>query len=192
MEVAAKKKRDVKKKSERRMSLEKFLQWSGQQEDAYKYEWTNGMVEKTKKMTTYEQAYIIDNLLRAFNKTKAYEVGGQILTELDCYLPDKKVRRPDLAFVSAEQLRSMKQGEFSLPAFMIEIISSYDQINRVKNKLQEYFDAGVKVVWHIFPSQKQVEVYTSPKEVKICTGEDVCSAAPVIADFELSVNTMFH
>ena len=43
-----------------------------------------------------------------------------------------------------------------------------DRINRVNNKLEEYFQAGMLVVWHIFPQQQLVYVYTSSIDVKIC------------------------
>ncbi|MEZ4905807.1 MAG: hypothetical protein R2822_30600 [Spirosomataceae bacterium] len=49
----------------------------------------------------------------------------------------------------------------------------------------------MQVVWPIYPENQVVYVYTSRKSVKICTDTDICSAAPVLPDFEISVNELF-
>jgi hypothetical protein len=37
-----------------------------------------------------------------------------------------------------------------------------------------------------------VKVYTSPRHVSICLGDDMCSAKPVLNDFEMPVNQIFE
>ena len=79
---------------------------------------------------------------------------------------------------------------------MLETISNNDQINQLEKKITEYFKAGaggvpLKVVWNVIPEQQVVYVYTSRKNVKVCTDDDICSAAPVLPDFEISVNELF-
>jgi hypothetical protein len=37
---------------------------------------------------------------------------------------------------------------------------------------------------------RQVHIFTSPKNVQICTDDDICSAKPVLDDFEISVNDL--
>jgi hypothetical protein len=43
----------------------------------------------------------------------------------------------------------------------------------------------------IYPENKTIHVYTSRKQVQICTDDDTCSAKPVLPEFELSVNSIF-
>jgi Uma2 family endonuclease len=74
---------------------------------------------------------------------------------------------------------------------LIEIISGSDNANKVEEKTAEYFKAGVKVMWLIYPENKTIHVYTSRKQVQICTDDDTCSAKPVLPEFELSVNSIF-
>jgi len=50
---------------------------------------------------------------------------------------------------------------------------------------------GVKVVWNIVPDHEIVYVYTSRKSVKICTDDDVCSAASVLPEFDIKVSEKF-
>ena len=75
--------------------------------------------------------------------------------------------------------------------FVIEIISNNDQINQLEKKITEYFKAGVKVIWNIIPEREVVYVYTSRRDVKICLENDICSANPVLEDFEIRVNELF-
>jgi hypothetical protein len=41
------------------------------------------------------------------------------------------------------------------------------------------------------PQQKLVYVYTSRRDVKICIENDVCSAAPVLTDFQIAADQLF-
>ena len=71
----------------------------------------------------------------------------------------------------------MKKGQNQIPQCVAEVISESDNINRVEGKLDEYFSAGVKIVWHIFPVSKKVYVYTAPDKVTICMDKTICSGA---------------
>ena len=55
-----------------------------------------------------------------------------------------------------------------------------------------YFNAGVMVVWHVFPELKSVHVFTSPVDVTICEGDTVCSAAPALPDLQMTANEVFY
>jgi Uma2 family endonuclease len=79
---------------------------------------------------------------------------------------------------------------------VIEIISNNDQINQLEKKITEYFKAGaggvpLKVIWNIIPEQEVVYVYTSRRDVKTCLENDICSAKPVLPDFEISASAIF-
>lgn len=113
------------------------------------------------------------------------------MAEPDVMLTAIQMRRPDIAYFTDEQVEQGRQGEDVIPAFVVEVLSETDQAYKVEEKLTEYFKAGVQVVWNIIPEQEVVYVYTSRKHVTICLEDDICSAAPVLADFQLSVNTLF-
>jgi Uma2 family endonuclease len=102
-----------------------------------------------------------------------------------------QMRRPDIAYLSDEEGKRANDGEEIIPAFMVEIISTNDNLNKVEEKITEYFKAGVKVIWNILPEQKLVYVYTSRKQVQICMDDDICSAAPVLPEFEVKVSEIF-
>ena len=119
-------------------------------------------------------------------------LSGILVSEYDTKLSSIQLRRPDIAYLTKNQVQLGKNGEDVIPEFIIEIISGTDNINKVEEKITEYFKSGVKVVWNIMPEQQLVYVYTSRKSVKICNENDICSASPVLKDFEISVNSIFQ
>lgn len=169
-------------------TLEEFIAW--EPNDGYKYEWNDGEIIKFRGMQK-EQFYIYDILLGLFFD-KGYKKLGTLIAEPDVDLSGIQMRRPDIAYYAKEQIEKGRRGEEVIPAFVMEIISSNDQINQMEKKLTEYFKAGVQVVWVIIPNHKVVYVhtYTSRREVRISLENDMCSAAPVLPDFEISVNQL--
>lgn len=174
----------------RKVSKARFLKEYADQEDGYKYEWNDGIVEKYQGMNQ-QQAEIYFLLMAYFQKTEASKTGGGLITETDMLTTPNQLRRPDISFYTGEQRRLMKQGENQIAPWVAEIISPSDNANKINSKLDEYFLAGVQVVWHIFPESKQVYVYTSPESVTICRGQTVCSAAPALPDLVISAEVLF-
>ena len=172
-------------KKPRKISLATFLERYSNMEDGFKYEYNQGIIEKTKTMNQVQTA-IFAVLLRAYINTLSFKNGGILTNETDMMTSLIQLRRPDIAIYSGIQLSLMRKGENQIAEWVAEVISESDNINRVNKKLDEYFDAGVKVVWHIFPENETVYVYTAADEVQICRGEKICSGAPAAADFEIT------
>lgn len=176
----------------RTISLQSFLERYSSREEPFKYEWNKGVVEKKPRTINRDQFYIFQNLLDFFLQTTAFRNNGLLMSEVDMYLPAaERTRRADIAYLSGEQMRLSRTGEPTVCAFVIEVVSKNDQINDLEDKILEYFANGVQVLWVIVPHSKKVEVYRSPKDVTISFGDDRCSAAPVLPDFELSANELF-
>ncbi len=172
-------------------SLAEFEMW--EVNDGFKYEWNDGEIIKFEGMKK-KHLKLLRVLTHLFNSTEAYKNGGTLLQEQDVMLTGLQLRRPDLAYFSGEQIdgSDKENNAEPVPEFAIEVISTFDQIIAVKAKLKEYFTHGVKVVWLIYPDDKLVEVYSSYKEIKICTDDDICSARPVLSDFKISVNSLLQ
>jgi Uma2 family endonuclease len=125
---------------------------------------------------------LIRTLNRLFLKTNAHQVGGELIQE------------NDLVFFSSEDIE--KSDEIKpIPAFVIILISENDKVGDIQEKISEYFKAGaggvpLKVIWLVFPEEKSVHVYTSRRNVKICIENDICSAAPVLPDFEIGLDVL--
>lgn len=162
-------------------------------EDGFKYEWLNGEIVKSKH-TDFTQFYIVVNLQRMFAKLiRLGKINGVLMPEGDIFFGPNH-RRPDVAFLSDEQLARTAYGENQVPSFVIEIISTKDQMNLVHDKMGNYRQADVQVVWHIFPKIGEVHVYfgSGLKQMNVCIGDDVCSASPALPDFLMTAAEVFQ
>ena len=179
------------KKGKRLIKLETFLEKYTNRDDPFKYEWNNGVIEKKEKTMNRDQTKILQRLMRLFTKTKAYSLGGELINEVDMYMTSyRRTRRADIVYMTPEQMEESPNGEPTVCPFVMEVISKNDQINDVGDKTIEYFENGVEVLWIIYPKLKKVEVYTSLDDVKICYGDSICSATPVLPDFQITVKDL--
>ena len=187
--VSEKPRRSAKKAARKAISLEAF-QRKYLDKTTFKYEWNNGQVEKEEYMKANER-YIINNIVRRHMQTEDFSQGNSIMGEADCYLSAiGTYRRPDAAYLTKEQINYPETAP-EAPALIIEVSSPSNSSEQNINKMLEYFSAGTRVVWYIYPEQKQVWVYTDPKEVTICHQEDICSAEPAIPKFKMNVSDVF-
>lgn len=84
------------------------------------------------------------------------------------------------------------EGKHPVAEFVVEVVSPTDKAYKYSEKIEDYFKAGVKVVWMIYPNTKQVQVHIQGStNVTICKGEMLCSAAPVLPEFAISVDDIF-
>jgi Uma2 family endonuclease len=172
------------------MSLENFLEFKA--EDGFKYEWNNGLLESNLYAMKTSELLVVARLQEAFRETLAGRSGGLLMAEAKVVFPSRtRGRIPDLAFFTREQLIAAHKGENPIPTFIIELVSQTDRFKYYDEKLEEYFSVGVQTVWLMDREKKRIWVFDSPKTAKICTGDDVCSAAPAIADFTITPNELF-
>jgi Uma2 family endonuclease len=173
-------------------TLEEFMAW--EPEDGFKYEWNDGELIKFVGMNR-KQVFIYEALNQIFIEKGLWKT-GTLISEYDVQLSGIQMRRPDVAYLTKEQIALTKQGEDEIPEFAIEIISGSDKASKVEERTIEYFKYGaggvpLKVLWLIYPDNKTVQVYTSLKQAHICTDDDICSARPVLEDFEIKVSDIF-
>ena len=179
-------------KSARPISWREFQRRFLGREDKFKYEWVGGMVVKTPRTMNQHQQFIFFNLedflIQLQSKGKKL---GKLVAEVDTFFGPNH-RRPDIAYFSPEQVSLLRQPNQpnQEPQFVVEIISSSDQLNAAHDKLADYRAANIPIVWHIFPKLQQVHVYRG-KNMTICIGDDPCSAEPVIPGFVLPTYEIF-
>lgn len=176
------------KRAPRPLTLEVFRKKYSDREDGFKYEFNNGIIEKTPNPMKVKQYHIVKNLTRKFIQTEAFKNGDELASELDQLTSATQLRRPDLALLTAQKLAN---NDETVSEFVIEIISPTDSFEAVGAKVREYFAAGVRVIWQIVPAWETVYVFTSPTKITVCEGETMCSAAPVLPDFEMTAQAIF-
>lgn len=170
------------------MSKETFLNWNP--DDGFLYEYDNGFAEQTTGMKK-EERYIISNIQDTFDTTNAYRERAKLLPESDVWVTDSQKRIPDVAFFTRDQINESANGVETIPAFVVELISPTDRADKIETKVIEYFNAGVQVIWHVFPALRMVRVFTSVKSNTTYFETDRFSAAPAVPDLQMTVDELF-
>ena len=79
-------------------------------------------------------------------------------------LPGGNKRGPDVSFVTAERAAALPRTAVFptiAPDLAVEVLSPSDRLRRVLDKVGEYLDAGVRLVWVIDPLKREAAVYRS-------------------------------
>lgn len=170
-------------------TLAEYLVW--QPKDGYYYEWANGKLLKIDPMIYPHQLHIVKNLTRQFVKTDAYLDGDELTPEFRMATIDTQYRVPDMSYWTVKQQRDHAAGRRAVSTFVVEIISKHDLAYDVEWKMEEYFQAGVRLVWHIFPETKKIYAFSSPYNVSVYHDDSVCNAEEVIEGFSLKAKDIF-
>lgn len=171
-------------------TVAEFEKWVSSRKLKSIYEFRYGNIIKKGGMKQVE-FFIAKFLIRLFSKTEAYRKEGELLPESDVPIDEFRKRVANLAYFTENQIVATANGEKAIPSFAIELLSPNDVLEDIEDKIQDYFDAGVQVVWYISPKKKLIYVYTSPFDVKIYKGEQICNARPALPDFEFKTEDLF-
>jgi Uma2 family endonuclease len=108
-------------------------------------------------------------------------------------LPNGADRSPDAAWIRRERWEALtpeQRRKFPpiAPDFVIELRSATDDLETLRQKMQEYMDAGVQLGWLINPQQQQVEIYRSGQEVEVQNLPTELSGDRVLPGFSLTLS----
>ena len=157
------------------------------------YEVVDGEIrEKIVGVREIEIASLLHGFLFAFLRQSKL---GRVLTEMIFRIDMAKdlQRRPDVAFVSHSKWpanrRAPKVSVWDLvPDLAIEVVSPSNSAADVQRKIQEYFDAGVSMVWVIYPQQKSIYIYTSPTKIQVLQLGDELDGGDLLPGFKLPLS----
>jgi Uma2 family endonuclease len=105
-------------------------------------------------------------------------------------------RRPDVAFVSHERWpldrRPPRTAAWDVvPDLAVEVISPNNRSNYDRQKLVEYFRAGVPAVWFVYPDLFKVDVCDSPMSVRILALGESLEWGTILPGFTLPLAVLF-
>jgi Uma2 family endonuclease len=115
--------------------------------------------------------------------------------ELGCVLsrdPDV-VRAPDISFISSSRLPSRQESGFfnGAPDLAVEVLSPSDTASEVQQKVQEYLQAGAKLVWIVDPQTKAVTAYEPSGNAHVYRGGEAVPGDPVLPGFSFQPDALF-
>ena len=104
------------------------------------------------------------------------------------------VRAPDVAFVAAGRLADGEppSGYMELaPDLAVEVVSPNDSPAAIRDKVQDWLEAGTKLVWIVNPDTRSVAVHRPTGRIQELEDTDILSGAPALPDFAVAVRDLF-
>ncbi|OCR02154.1 hypothetical protein BCD67_13530 [Oscillatoriales cyanobacterium USR001] len=108
-------------------------------------------------------------------------------------LPNGGDRSPDVAWIRRDRWQALtpeQRRKFPpiAPDFVMELRSATDNLETLRQKMQEYMDAGVQLGWLINPQQQQVEIYRPGQQIEIRNLPTELSGENILPGFILSLS----
>lgn len=161
------------------------------------YEIVDGVKVELPPMSADSQAI-------AFKLAKHLSIHGVAQNIGDAYmemlfklpLTKERNRKPDAAFVPYSRWPKYKPIPSTnawdvLPDLCIEVVSPNDLADEIETKINEYFEAGVRLVWVVYPRHERFYVYESASRVRRLSSADTLDGGTVIPGFSLPLSELF-
>ena len=108
-------------------------------------------------------------------------------------LPNGAKRAPDLSWIRRERWEAIpkklrKKFAPICPDFVVELRSETDDLETVKEKMEEYLENGAQLGWLIDPLEKKVHIYRPQERVKTLNRPKTLSGEPLLSGFKLNLS----
>ncbi len=78
-----------------------------------------------------------------------------------------------------------------MPDLAVEVVSPTDTAGKLLGKVREYFQAGVRLVWIVYPVQRCIHVYEAWNRIRVVTETDELDGGEVLPGFRRSLDRLF-
>lgn len=118
-------------------------------------------------------------------------------TSYQCFAVEpERVRKPDASFVAAGRFDNdlpPEEGHVRIPPDLaVEVVSPNDSYFEVDQKVEEFLEAGVRLVWVINPETRTAKVYRPGEQaVAHLHANDELSGEDVLPGFRCRVGDLF-
>ena|SRR5438477_9485207 len=159
------------------------------------FEIVNGQRVEVPRMGAF--ATFLANVLARFLNDFAVprRLGFAVIEVLFRLPPVGTSRRPDVAFVGPgdwpDDFGADPAEWEKVPLIAAEIVSPTNTAAELVEKRNDFFAAGVRHVWIVYPRQQEVEVYDSPAGSRVLRGDSVLEADDVLPGFRLRIDDLF-
>jgi Uma2 family endonuclease len=106
------------------------------------------------------------------------------------------VRAPDLSFFLWDNATTPEEDEenpiaVAVPDLTVEVISRSNTPAEMTQKRKEYFAAGTRLAWQVYPKPRTVEVYTSATKFRTLMIDDTLDGGKVLPGFAVPLKRLF-
>lgn len=103
-------------------------------------------------------------------------------------------RIPDVSFVRTERLPQVEDRRWfpeMAPDLAVEVLSPADLALDTNDKVLDYIDAGVRIVWIVDPLRRSVTVFTPDGLGRVLREHDVLDGGDVLPSVQLAIADLF-
>ena len=103
------------------------------------------------------------------------------------------VRGPDVAYWERTRVTNvMNLGYTDIATdLVVEVLSPHDVFTKVLRKVEEYFTAGVRLVWIVVPEDQSVAIYRPGQKPTVLNVNDTLTGENVVVGFTCPVASLF-
>jgi len=142
--------------------------------DGRKYELVDGEILVSPAGFRHGQVVArIVHVIATFLETSP--IGTVVGDNLGIHFPNGNLRSPDVVFVRNDKVPSGKAAlgfPNFIPDLAVEVLSPHDSLRQVGQKIGEFLECGVPVVWLVDPERETVTVYRSLSQTEQLTSQD--------------------
>lgn len=151
------------------------------------------LVEKAVSDETSILAAELIGILREFIRPR--RLGWILAPDGFVRLYGGRLRAPDVSFVRQDQRpggRPLKRGYSDVaPALAVEVFSPGNTVTELEQKREEFFAAGTRLFWIVYPDRQEIEVSVDPHTHRILGREDLLEGGSVLPGFSIKVSEIF-
>ncbi len=134
---------------------------------------------------------------RLYTFVTAHDLGRVFAAETGFILSrnPNSVRAPDAAFITRERIGETRpeRGFWPVaPDLAVEVMSPNDTSAEIENKIREYFAAGTRLIWVIYPQSRTVHVYDSAQRAQILSANETLGGGELLPGFACEIAMLFR
>ena len=125
---------------------------------------------------------------------KQHQLGYVFGPDTGHRLPSGNVRCPDVSFIAKGRFpNEAVPTDFAIPSDLaVEVLSPKDRPRWILDKIGEYLEAGVRLVWIIDPQKQRATVYRSLLDVRELGPDDELAGEDVVPGFRCRLGELFE
>jgi Uma2 family endonuclease len=117
-------------------------------------------------------------------------------TAYRCFPFDRSlVRKPDTSFIRLDRLSTemaLQEGYVTIvPDLAVEVVSPSDTVQGLEEKIDDFKQAGVKLIWVVHPQHHIVRIHRADGTIQQLGETDELSGEDVIPGFRCPVRELF-
>ena len=158
--------------------------------DGRKYELVDGQIRVSPAGGRHGQV-IVALTVRLVTFVKQAGLGYVFESSTGFRLPRGNVRSPDLSFVAQGRFENEVVPEGFIPFapdLAVEVLSPEDHSRTLLDKVGEYLDAGVRIVWVIDPRARKASIHRSLTTVHVLSESDPLDGEEVVPGFRCKLS----